>query len=316
MAAPGATSARRAAPATRRDAVLRRVVVAVALLLAAIHLAAVPVHAKDAERSTAVALVDDDGGLAMFDERDMAPGTARSACIAVSTTGSAESGREVSLSADISQADLAPYLHVTVDMGTTGGYGDCTAFTGRQVWSGFLADMPPATAAGLPTGWRPAEQDRAVFRITTSVADTDSAQDRSAEASFHWSLPSDGAAVAPKPDDEPRTQPPKVEKPELSPAGAPERPDIAERPDIVQAPPLEAEPSLAAKVLNAVVGAAKTVVGVLKQGHFPIGLLLVIAGFIALQGALDRRDPKLALARVREEFAEFEDFPARIGGPR
>ncbi len=80
--------------------------------------------------------------------------------------------------------------------------------------------------------------------------------------------------------------------------------------DVLEPPPISTGPSLASKVLDAAVGVAKTAVGVLKKGHFPLALLVIIGGFLIFQGMIDRRDPKLALARVREELSDFEDFPS------
>ena len=38
-------------------------------------------------------------------------------------------------------------------------------------------------------------------------------------------------------------------------------------------------------------------------------LLVLIVGFLLLQGVLDGRDPKLALARVRTDLSVFQQFP-------
>ncbi len=311
MRAGSATGARPGTPSRPPESTLRRVVVGSAVLLAVFHLAAVPVNAANPDPSTAVALVDDDGGLAMFDERDMAPGEASTACIAIAAEGSADAGREVALTADLTRADLAPYLHLTIEAGRTGSFGNCASFTGRTIWSGPLADMPTVAETGIATGWRPARQNRAVFRFTAVVAGSAAAQKRTAEASFNWTLVSELAAAPPVAPRRPKPVTRK-EQPPAPPAG----PAVVVpngRPDVLTAPPLRAGPNLAEKILNAAVAVAKTVVGVLKQGHFPLILLAIIAGFLAVQGKLDRRDPKLALARVRGEFADFEDFRPRIG---
>ncbi len=76
--------------------------------------------------------------------------------------------------------------------------------------------------------------------------------------------------------------------------------------DVVQAPPLQASPSSVAEVAAAV---GETALAVVEDGQFPLALVAVVAGFLAVQGRLDRRDPKLALARVRQELNDFRDFP-------
>jgi hypothetical protein len=60
---------------------------------------------------------------------------------------------------------------------------------------------------------------------------------------------------------------------------------------------------------QAVEQVGQTAVAVAHDGQFPVALVAVVAAFLFLQGRLDRRDPKLALARVREELSEYRDFP-------
>jgi hypothetical protein len=83
---------------------------------------------------------------------------------------------------------------------------------------------------------------------------------------------------------------------------------------VVEAPPLQAGPAAAVQAALAAAGqvaqqVGKTAVAVAHNGQFPLGLVGCVAGFLFLQGRLDRRDPKLALARVREELSEYRDFP-------
>jgi hypothetical protein len=88
--------------------------------------------------------------------------------------------------------------------------------------------------------------------------------------------------------------------------------------DVVEAPPLASGPlasvqAVAAAVVDTVVQVAsnvgQTAVAVANDGQFPLVLVAVVAAFLFLQGRLDRRDPKLALARVREELSEYHEFP-------
>jgi hypothetical protein len=83
---------------------------------------------------------------------------------------------------------------------------------------------------------------------------------------------------------------------------------------VVEAPPLASGPVAAVQAALAAAGEAvqqvgKTAVAVAHNGQFPLALVGVVAAFLFLQGRLDRRDPKLALARVREELSEFREFP-------
>jgi hypothetical protein len=92
--------------------------------------------------------------------------------------------------------------------------------------------------------------------------------------------------------------------------------------DVIEAPPLKTGPVAAMQaavqaavqaVAEAVAQAAQqvgqTAVAVAHDGQFPVALIGVVAAFLFLQGRLDRRDPKLALARVREELSEYHEFP-------
>jgi hypothetical protein len=76
--------------------------------------------------------------------------------------------------------------------------------------------------------------------------------------------------------------------------------------DVVEAPPLPVGPSSIEEVIEHV---AETAMSVARNGHFPVVLLAVLVGFLTLQGAVDRRDPKLALARLHQELREFRQFP-------
>jgi hypothetical protein len=49
---------------------------------------------------------------------------------------------------------------------------------------------------------------------------------------------------------------------------------------------------------------------VAERSAFPLLLLIVMIGFLAIQNAIDRRDPKLALAPVRSEDLPFTDDPS------
>ena len=86
----------------------------------------------------------------------------------------------------------------------------------------------------------------------------------------------------------------------------PEPPREDDDGDVVQAPPLQGTPTTVAEVAAAV---GQTAIALVEDGQFPLALVAVVAGFLAVQGRLDRRDPKLALARVHQELNDFRDFP-------
>lgn len=309
--------------------------------------------------TSAVSLVDDRNGAALFASTGLRPGSAETACVALTVTGAAQSFGDVGLSAEVTQADLAPYLLVTVERGTLGDPASCASFSGQPVWTGTLAQLPGTTAAGVPTGWQPGVVPTMAYRFTVTVLDDPRAQDLGASAAFVWSLdvepapdpaprPEPPADPAPAPAPEPVAPPPPAPAPTPSaprttppatttapaPSATPEAPGAPEENpsptpappatdptgappaddgddgggtgDAVQAPPLAASPSTVAQVAAAV---GETALAVVNDGQFPLALVAVVVGFLSLQGRLDRRDPKLALARVRQDLTDFSDFP-------
>ena len=273
----------------------------------------VPVQAAPVEGTSAVDLHDDDGGAALFGSDGLHPGRLDTACVALSTAGPAAPSDEVRLSAEVSNADLAPYLLLTVERGSAGAFGNCASFTGEPLWSGTLAEFPPTASSGIITGWRPGLVDRVIYRFTVTVADDARAQQRSAAATFVWTLDRAAEATAPAPPSlapPPVTAAPPSAADAPSSAPAPASPPSGEAPprtdDVIQAPPLPVGPSSIEEVLQQV---AETVLSVARNGHFPAALVVVLVAFLTLQGAVDRRDPKLALARLSQDLREFRQFP-------
>ena len=345
-----------------------------AALLAHLTAGAIELPVEPAAATTsAVSLVDDRGGTALFTSTDLRPGATETACVALAVTGSARSTGEVTLSAEVTEDALAPHLLVTVERGTLGDPARCASFTGVPAWSGTLAQLPRAATAGIPTGWRPGDSPSTTYRISVTVLDDHRAQGLRAAATFVWALdfepvpeptpepvpaptpdpvpipetapgpvapgpapapaptptpvpvpvpaptpapiaapepptptPTPSAVPAPQPEPvlAPETQSPAPAPPGSDPGGDPPRGDGTG--DVVQAPPLQASPTTVAEVVTAV---GETALAVVEDGQFPLALVAVVAGFLAVQGRLDRRDPKLALARVRQELNDFRDFP-------
>ncbi len=331
--------------------------------------------------TSAVSLVDDRNGAALFSATGLHPGRVETACVALAVSGSAQSFSEVTLSAEVTHGDLAPYLQVSVERGTLGNPASCASFTGQPVWSGTLAQLPGTPAAGIPTGWQPGQLPSTVYRFTVTVLDDPRAQGLGAAAAFVWALDVEPVVPAPDPVPDPVPVPAPVPLPEPAPAPLPEpipTPDPAGEPgpppeptavppapvpaapstasptptatptatptptrpapppdptpvpttpvdspapttggarptggptrtgDVVQAPPLQASPTTVEEVVAAV---GETAIAVVNDGQFPLALVAVVVGFLSVQGRLDRRDPKLALAPVRTDLNDFRDFP-------
>jgi hypothetical protein len=291
--------------------------------------------------ATAVSLVDDDGGAALFSASGLSPGQVQAACVGLTASGSLDPATEVALTADVAPGGLAPYLQVWVEEGSVPAGGSCGAFSGALVWTGSLAGFPATGTTGIATGWRPALTAHTVYRFTVSVLDDPRAQDLRTSATFRWSFteaspppvapppapptsaPSPSAppprSTPPSPSDGPTTSAEGSVAPAAPSTDGPSAPPVptAKGPAraVVQAPPLQSGPAAAVQAVLAAAGEAaqkvgRTAVAVARNGQYPVALVAVVAAFLFLQGRLDRRDPKLALARVREELSEFRDFPA------
>lgn len=306
-----------------------------------------------AESTSAVSLVDGRNGAALFTSTGLRPGRVERACVALSVTGTPQPSSEVGLSAEVPRAELAPYLLLAVERGVLADPASCASFSGAGVWTGTLAQLPGTVATAVPTGWRPAQLARTVFRITVTVLDDPRAQGLGAAATFVWALddeppapvpvpaplsadPSPEATTAPGGVASPTPRPPAAAReptrtptptPEQDPAPstepaptgpAPTEPASTVPPtdapggpsagvgDVVQARPLAAAPSRVAQVAAAM---GKTALAVVDDAQFPLALVALVIGFLFVQGRLDRRDPKLALARVRQDLDDFRDFP-------
>lgn len=140
--------------------------------------------------STDISLTDDDGGTAMFpDEQGLSPGTPVDRCIRVTYDGNIDP-KPVLLYAAATSGDLAPYLQLTVEIGTGSSFGSCGNFSAERVlYAGTLSGFA-ATHAGYATGlttWDPAAAGEArTFRFTLSVADDPAASGASATFGFTW----------------------------------------------------------------------------------------------------------------------------------
>lgn len=171
---------------------------AVLLLLSAAAWFAGPAEAVSAQAT--VDLTSDTGSGALFDgSRPLGRARPQSACLSVGSTG-AVSGDTVSIAAVDVSGPLADDLNLTVEMGTGGGGGSCTGFTGSLVWSGSLADLAAVSGDGVATGWQPAVTPTRTFRISAVIdASATVAGGASASGKFAWRLVPGTPPVTPTP---------------------------------------------------------------------------------------------------------------------
>jgi hypothetical protein len=138
-----------------------------------------------------VTLGDDDSGTAMFTTTGnglLTGGQTVTNCIEVDYTGTSTTGVNIKFYG-AATGNLAEYLDVTVERGTGGGFGDCTGFTGTQIFNNtlkYLNDNVDDFTAGVGA-WTPASSsDSRVYRISISVQQNALAQAKTATGTFTW----------------------------------------------------------------------------------------------------------------------------------
>ena len=155
--------------------------------------------AAAATATATASLFDDDAEAALFDgSQPLVPGRPQTSCLSVgASTPPPES--TVSLVATDLAGDLVDHLRLRVEIGSGGGFGDCTGFVGADVFDGPIADL--SASGGVDTGWRPSADEVRTFRLTASV--DDAGADAGALGNLVWVL----STADPIPDPEPTTDP-------------------------------------------------------------------------------------------------------------
>jgi hypothetical protein len=150
-----------------------------------------PPEELPAEVDVEVELSDSDAGTAMFGGPTLLPGVPLERCIEVTYAGADDPG-PVLLYAAAASGDLAPYLDLTIHMGSAaaGAFGSCGSFTASaSVYAGTLADSAAAHSS-YATGrfaWNPSDvQETRSFRFRLTVQDVPAAAGKSATFGFTW----------------------------------------------------------------------------------------------------------------------------------
>jgi hypothetical protein len=202
------------------------------------------------------ALADDDADTALFQLNGLTPGRTEWRCITVSHDGAVPDG--IRLIGSAGGSGLYDYLHLTVDAGSGGRFGDCTGFTGAPVFDGSLGDFVRGHHdydTGLVTA-APVQGGSTTYRLQVALQDTAAAQGGTATASFAWEARTADIVVEPVPppadpvEDPPPAEPepsaPQAERPATAtppsePAPDPDRP--ADKPAPSPSPPPAAPPA-------------------------------------------------------------------------
>jgi hypothetical protein len=139
-----------------------------------------------------VDLTDSDAGTAMFRNEILLPGVGVDRCIQVTYDGTDDPGPVLLYAAAGTGGDLAPFLDLTVQMGSAepGVFGGCGGFSAAEsVFTGTLADFAAAHSS-YTTGrltWNPTDtQETRSFRFRVTVQDVPAAAGKSAAFGFTW----------------------------------------------------------------------------------------------------------------------------------
>jgi hypothetical protein len=140
-----------------------------------------------------VDLTDNDSGTAMFaNVTGLMPGNDVDRCIDVTYTGSVDPTAVLLYANAAPTGTLAPYLDLTIDIGTDTGdpFRTCTGFTpSANVFTGTLATFASSHgtyAAGLST-WDPTgSSETRTFRFRISVQDDAAAEGLTSTFGFSW----------------------------------------------------------------------------------------------------------------------------------
>jgi hypothetical protein len=215
-----------------------------------------------------------DRGSAVLSLENAKPGDSARGCLRLTYRGS-ERGR-VRLHGSTSGTGFSRYLELKVERGVS-----CKGGRRKSVFDGTLKDFPDAPSDAIEETWSPNESH--AYRFEISVRDDNAAQGLSARQTFTWTADGDaGDAGVPAAG---RTEMP----------GGPARPPAA----------VQGLGELIERI-------AQVAAEVGKRSAFPVGLLVLVLGFLSVQNRIDRRDPKLALAPVYPTpDLPFDDQPDR-----
>lgn len=139
--------------------------------------------AGNAVAAGTVELSDDDLGRSLVNLDAMSPAQPVEECIEVVYGGTI---LPVDLTLDAQTVgDLGPYLDITVERGTGGGFDDCDAFVpSERIFGGTLAELDASGAIGL--GAIRNSGEASAFRFRFELADEAEAVGRQSSIDFVW----------------------------------------------------------------------------------------------------------------------------------
>ncbi|QQD75052.1 hypothetical protein I8920_09215 [Curtobacterium sp. YC1] len=153
-------------------------------------------NAGNSWRTGAVALTDDDQGVAMFDVDDLVPGSSGTNCITVTAETTNASTVKFFVDEQTDTDSLGTHLDVQVERGSLGTAGDCGTFTSAaSVHDGSLADLAAHDSFGTGLdSWKPATGTAtATYRISYTLSEDapNTVQSSEAGTTFVWEAQTD-----------------------------------------------------------------------------------------------------------------------------
>ncbi|MBF4608482.1 hypothetical protein [Curtobacterium sp. VKM Ac-1393] len=153
-------------------------------------------NAGNSWRTGAVALTDDDEGVAMFDVDDLVPGSSGTNCITVTAETTNASTVKVYTDEQADVDSLGQYLDMQVERGSLGTAGDCSTFTpSSTVHDGTLAGLIAADSFGTGLdAWKPATGTASTtyrFSYDLSQDAPNTVQASEAATTFVWEAQTD-----------------------------------------------------------------------------------------------------------------------------
>jgi hypothetical protein len=139
-----------------------------------------------------VTLADDDAGSALFAVPQMVPGDQGENCLTVDYTGDVAATVKLYATAPTDPSSVAQYVHLVIEEGSGGGFGDCTGFVagGAPIYTGTLASFTAGrTDHGSGVGgWSPSSAASTVYRIgwTLDAATPSGKQGSVTTVTFRW----------------------------------------------------------------------------------------------------------------------------------
>ena len=152
---------------------------------------------------------------------NLAPGATQTNCLRLdyaNLTAPADLGMTAAAS-----GNLAPFLNVTIAVGSGGGFGSCTGFSGTVRYAGTLADLAAQhgdLSTQLSLGSMPPPSGSASVEIQVTLVDDNRAQGLTATASLTFALTT-ADQLPPSPSPSPSPSPTVTASPSPSPTPAP-----------------------------------------------------------------------------------------------